>query len=732
MSKYTEEEKAYFEKEYQDLLRLCPKGRKTEDNLAMIRKAFDFACHAHEGQRRRSGEAYIIHPIEVAKITAGEIGLGTKSVICALLHDVVEDTDYTLEDIEMMFDKKVAQIIDGLTKIKSALKTKTEQAENFRKMILTLSEDARVILIKLADRLHNMRTMDAMPQHKQLKISAETRFLFAPLAHRLGLYSIKTELEDLCLKYENPVIYKEITQKLKDSEEKRQHYLNRFTIPLMIKIESLGIDYHITGRPKSIASIWNKMKTKNVVFEDIYDIFAVRVILYNIPVEDEKTISWKIYSLVTDLYQPNPDRLRDWISTPKENGYEALHTTVMGPEGRWVEVQVRTGRMDEIAERGYAAHWKYKGHSPEEGQLDRWMEKLRETLVNPHQDPVEFLDSFKLNLYTNEIYVFTPKGDLKRIPQGSTVLDFAFEIHSQVGIKTVGAKINNHKTVSLDYKLASGDQVQIITSEKQEPQAEWLDYVHTAKAKNGLREMLKSERKKKIKIGQKIAEDALAEAGIKLEEGIVRRLLNGYRQSNKQELFYKMALGQMDLSKLVQFAQKKRENRFLRYWKLGVLKDKPQEDDQAFDDKGMLILDDDSNYSIAPCCNPIPGDQIIGFKSSSGIAIHKYNCERAIYMQANTNAEIIKIKWTKKREQSFLVRVKLMGFDRMGLISDITKLISEDLNVDMRTVHFDSFNKKFEGFIDLYTHNTNHLNNLMGDINKIKGIKSIERVEKMD
>lgn len=731
MAKYTEEQKEYFEKEYQTLLRLCPKGRESEENTRMIRKAFDLACRAHEGVLRKSGEPYIIHPIEVAKIVAGEIGLGTKSVVCSLMHDVVEDTEYSLEDIEMMFDKKIATIIDGLTKIKSALKTKTEQAENFRKMILTLSEDARVILIKLADRLHNMRTLDHMTREKQLKIAEETRFFFAPLAHRLGLYAIKTELEDLCLKYENPLIYNEINQKLIDTEEKRQHYLNRFTIPMMIKIESLGIDYHITGRPKSIASIWNKMKKKNVAFEDIYDIFAVRVILYNVPQEEEKTMSWRIYSLVTDLYQPNPDRLRDWISTPKENGYEALHTTVMGPEGRWVEVQIRTSRMDEIAERGYAAHWKYKGQSPEEGQLDRWMERLRETLINPHQDAVEFLDSFKLNLYASEIYVFTPKGDLRRLPLGSTVLDFAFEIHSQVGIRTVGAKINNHKTVSLDYKLASGDQVQIITSDKQEPQTSWLDYVQTAKAKTGLRDMLKIERKKKVAMGQELIEQRLRDANIKVGENIYRRLLTGYNLASKSSLFYKFATGQIDVSKLEYFAQKKRENRFLKYWKLGLLNDEP-DIDSKYDENGLLLLDDDTEYTIAPCCNPIPGDMIVGFRTDKGLVIHKQNCEKSIYLQSEGILDKIDIKWTKKREQSFLVRLKITGYDRLGIVSDMTKVISEELNVDMRTIHFDSTNKEFNGYIDLYIHNTSHLNSLIDDLGQVKGVKKVARVDKFD
>jgi GTP diphosphokinase / guanosine-3',5'-bis(diphosphate) 3'-diphosphatase len=732
MTAYTDEEKEFFEKEYAELLSICPKGRKSDESVQLIRKAFEFACKAHEGARRRSGEAYIIHPISVAKIVASDIGLGTKSVICALLHDVVEDTEYTLEDIEMMFGAKIAQIIDGLTKIKGVLKTKTQQAENFRKMILTLSEDARVILIKLADRLHNMRTMDSMPREKQLKISAETNFLFAPLAHRLGLYAIKTELEDLCLKYENPAIYNEISQKLRDTEEKRQHYLNRFTIPMMIKIESLGIDYHITGRPKSIASIWNKMKSKNIPFEDIYDIFAVRVILYGVKQEEEKTLSWRIYSLVTDLYQPNPDRLRDWISTPKENGYEALHTTVMGPEGRWVEVQIRSSRMDEIAERGYAAHWKYKGQSPDEGQLDKWMEKLRETLTDPQVDAVEFLDSFKLNLYTTEIYIFTPKGDLKRLPQGATVLDFAFEIHSQVGLKAVGAKINKHKTVGLDFILESGDQVEIITSDRQTPQTEWLEFVHTAKAKTGLREILKVERKRKIKAGSDIVEKTLMAAGIKSSESIYRRLLSGYKQASKNEMFYKLAMGALNAADINIYAQKKRENRFLKYWKLGILRKKEEEliDDENEDFSGYSILDEGMEYNVAECCKPIPGDTILGIrKKDSSIEIHKSNCAIGLELASEPGAETVQIKWTKIREQSFLVRIRFSGFDRMGLVSDITTRISAELNVDMRTIHFDTTNKEFDGYIDLYTYDTSHLNTLLADLKMVKGVRSVQRAE---
>ncbi|HON52838.1 MAG TPA: RelA/SpoT family protein, partial [Bacteroidales bacterium] len=535
MTEFSQEEKDNIEKQFNEILACCPKCKKNDETIALVRKAFDIANKAHYGSRRKSGEPYILHPIEVAKIVSGEIGLGSKAVVCALLHDVVEDTDLSLEDIESMFDPKIAQIIDGLTKIRGVLKTKAGQAENFKKMIFTLAEDVRVILIKIADRLHNMRTLDSMPLEKQLRISEETQNLFVPLAHRLGFYNIKMELEDLCLKYQNPKIYNEISKKLKGSEKKRVHYLNRFCIPIMMTLDKNGYKFNITSRSKSISSIWRKIQTKGIEFDNVYDVFAVRIILLDVPREEEKSKCWSVYSIITDLYTPNPKRLRDWISTPKDNGYEALHTTVMGPDGNWVEVQIRTERMDEIAERGYAAHWKYKDIDGfEKSQLEVWMERVRSSLSNPDVDALSFLDEFKLNLYATDLFAFTPKGEMKRLPTNATVLDFAFEIHTQIGYHAIGAKINRQKTVALDYKIQSGDIIEILTTESQKPQKEWLNFITTAKAKNALQQVFKFERKKDILRGQKILHDTLKNNNIQENTTTIDKLLYGYGLIDKE------------------------------------------------------------------------------------------------------------------------------------------------------------------------------------------------------
>lgn len=731
MSDFTPEEREQIEKEFPKLIEVSYKSNRKQEDIDLIRKAFDLAVDAHDGYRRKSGEPYIFHPIEVAKIVAGEIGLGTTSVVCALLHDVVEDTDYTLEDIETIFNAKIAAIIDGLTKIGGVLKTKHSQAENLRKMLLTLSEDVRVILIKLADRLHNMRTLGSMKSDKQLKISAETRMIFAPLAHRLGNYAIKTELEDLCLKYEHTQIYDEISQKLAHTEEKRQHYLNRFCIPIMIKLESEGVDYHITGRPKSISSIWHKIKKKNVSFEDIYDLFAVRIILDNVNLEDEKNFCWKVYSLVTDLYTPNPDRLRDWISTPRDNGYVALHTTVMGPEGRWVEVQIRTRRMDEIAERGYAAHFKYKGTGYEESQIDQWMQRLKSTLENPDQDALGFLDEFKLNLYTSEIFVFTPSGDMKRMPTGSTILDFAYEIHSDIGNHAVGAKINRHKTVPIDHVIESGDQVQIITSDKQLPQKHWLDIVKTAKAKNNLKTVLRLEKKKSIKKGQTIFENKLKELGIPIEERTFEKILRGYGLHSNHDLFYRAYNGQLDYKKIQDLVNTKRQNKIIRYWKIQLNRTKKINETRnriAEVEENLIILKYGDNYRIADCCHPIPGDKIIGILVNNEIHVHKNECEVAILNQKSHRA--VPIKLVMEQAQSFLAQIKITGFDRIGLLNEITKVISNQLHINIRTIHVDTSDGSVTGIIDLYIRDHAHLNDLMLSLQKIKGVRTVMRMEK--
>ena len=742
MPEFTQEEINKIDAEFAKVLSYCPKVHTDPESMRMVRKAFDLANKAHYGSRRKSGEPYIFHPLAVAKIVSGEMGLGVRSIIGSLLHDVVEDTEYTVDDIRDMFDDRIASIIDGLTKIKSALKTKSSQAENIRKMLLTLSEDARVILIKIADRLHNMRTLDSMPADRQIGIAAETRMLFVPLAHRMGFNSIKTELDDLCLKYELPQVFTEITTKLKDSERRRQHYLNKFCIPLMIRIESNGIEFDITSRSKSIASIWNKIQYKKVPFEDIYDLFAVRIILKNIPPEEEKNACWRVYSLITDEYQPNPDRLRDWITSPRENGYESLHTTVMGPDGRWVEVQIRTTRMDEIAERGLAAHWKYKGQSFEEGQLDIWLKKLKQTLHSPDSDAQAFLDDFKLNLYTSEIFVFTPSGELRRMPVGSCVLDLAFDIHTKLGTQAVGGKINRHKMVPLDYKLQSGDQVEIITSEKQIPQQAWLDFVVTAKAKNSLRLLFKNEKKRNMKRGQAIVEIMIKELGFDLEEHIYHKLLEGYSCPTKNDLYLIAAEKGFDAEEFKNIVHKKRENKIIKYWKLqfdkvvnlisdSVSDDSDQSNETIVDD-GTITLNESENYIVASCCNPIPGDDILGVRRGLTLTVHQAECFKVHELSDSPDVDIVKIKWIKQEKQAFLVRIKLTGYDRLGLLNDITQVFAKDFELNIRTLHFDTTEKYFEGFVDLYILDLEHLNNLMSKISDINGVKHIERVEKID
>ncbi|MFH2142799.1 MAG: RelA/SpoT family protein, partial [Bacteroidota bacterium] len=684
----TDQEKIRIENEFDEILKVCLRAR-TKENKDLIRKAFDLANDAHKQMRRRTGEPYIIHPIEVAKIVSSEIGLGTKSVVSALLHDVVEDTDYTLEDIERLFGPKISHIIDGLTKISNVFDEESSlQAENFRKMLLTLSDDMRVILIKLADRLHNMRTLGAMPQHKQLKIAGETLFLYAPLAHRLGLYAIKTELEDLSLKYQHPSIYGEIHQKIKDSEKKRIIYINKFTLPIINKLTEEGIQFSVTGRPKSIYSIWNKMQIKNVPFEEIYDIFAIRIIFEpekNIP---EKTQCWKIYSLITDIYQPNPDRLRDWVSTPKANGYEALHTTVMGHEGKWVEVQIRTHRMDDIAERGYAAHWMYKGDDGGEGELDKWIKRIRELLENPESDALEFLDEFKMNLYTSEIFVFTPKGLLKRLPKGSTALDFAYEIHSHIGNFAIGAKVN-HKLVPLSYKLHSGDQVEILTSDKQKPKREWLDFVITAKAKGNIKDAFKVERKLYLTEGKEILDNKLKELDISLSSIIFRKLLNGYNIRSKDDFYVKIGSGIIDLDDIKKIIKKKSRNKWIRYWQLQINKTTGRKkkkqtheiiSDVSYDIKKPFLLTeevDEQDYVLSKCCNPIPGDDVIGYLNNENeIIIHKKKCPNAIKMSSSFGDRIISANWTTHKIMSFLARIQISGIDKIGMLNNFTNVIS--------------------------------------------------------
>ncbi len=603
----------------------------------MIRKAFKFANEAHKGTRRRSGEPYILHPIAVAKIVTYEMGLGTKSVVCALLHDVVEDTDYSIEDIENQFGKKVASIIDGLTKISDVFDNQSSlQAENFRKMLLTLSDDVRVILIKLADRLHNMRTLDSLPPNKQIKVSGETVYLYAPLAHRLGLYVIKTELEDLSLKYRYPKIYQDLVNKVRDNEKKRQTMINTFALPIIIKLENAGFNFDISGRPKSIYSIWNKMQQKDIPFEEVYDLLAIRIVFEPLPDIPEKTQCWNIYSLITDTYMPKPDRIRDWVSTPKANGYEALHVTVMGPSGDWVEVQIRSKRMDEIAERGFAAHWQYK-HTGGGGssELDKWLKKIRELLENPNSDALEFLDDFKLNLFSSEILIFTPKGKIISLPKDSTALDFAYEIHTEIGNKAIGAKIN-HKLVPLNHRLNSGDQIEILTSDNQKVQPEWFNNVITAKAKSAIKAAIKADSKNRIEIGKKMLEDKLKEYNLKPSSRIFRKLLPEYEVISKDELYSKIGSGIITLGDLKKILKKNTKNKWIRYWglQLGfvsktikeVSKIPPKLEEPGKNPDYYMIRENpdeaEKEYLLARCCNPIPGDNVIGYRDPGQYYYH--------------------------------------------------------------------------------------------------------------
>ncbi len=740
------DEDAYAEELYNNLIESCSKHVKVKD-IKLIRKAFDLAKESHKGVKRRSGEPYILHPIAVAKIVTAEIGLGATAITCALLHDVVEDTEYTLEDIEHFFGEKIASIIDGLTKISGVFDNSSSlQAENFRKMLLTLSDDVRVILIKLADRLHNMRTLDSMPPNKQLKIAGETIYLYAPLAHRLGLYAIKTELEDLSLKYRHPKQFDEIVSKIKDNEKKRQQEINRFSLPIIEKLEKHKIDFDINGRPKSIFSIWNKMQTKNIPFEEVYDLMAIRIVFKPITRETEKAQCWQIYSLITDIYTPKPDRIRDWISSPKANGYEALHVTVMGPSGKWVEIQIRSERMDEIAERGFAAHWKYKGEKTNEGELDKWIKRIREMLENPNSDALEFLDEFKMNLFASEIMVFTPKGDLKNLPKNSTTLDFAYEIHTEIGNKAIGAKVN-HKLVPLNHVLRSGDQVEIITSNKQKTQTEWLSQVQTAKAKTSITDAIKAETKDRIKKGKKFLEGKLKELNVHPSSRVFRKILPEYDVKSKDELYSKIGSGIIKLDDLKKILKKNTKNKLIRYWGLQFAKSTSSNKEkkstptvtkkESFNYKKPVLIDEnptgkeDIQYKIAKCCNPIPGDEVIGYKkpTDKSVTIHKTKCPIAIRLMSSEGNFIVPAKWTSQKFLSSLAKLSLNGIDRIGIASDITSVISNELSVNIRKIFIETHDGIFEGEIELYVHNVNDLNNLIMNISKIKGVDKVKRNE---
>jgi len=727
----TEKEKVDIELQYEQILNLCVRCQNDEAK-AIIRKAFDLGNQAHESMRRKSGEPYFTHPVAVAKIVAGEIGLGTKSIVCALLHDVVEDTDYTIEDIRKLFGDTIANIIDGLTKISNVLdKDASLQAENFRKMLLTISEDIRVVLIKLADRLHNMRTLDSMPEYKQVKIAGETVYLYAPLAHRLGLYGIKTELEDLALKYEHPLIYNIIEKKVKDSELERNRYIDSFIAPIEKKLKSNRIKSSISGRPKSIYSIWRKMDKKNVEFEEIYDIFAVRIVFEADDDSDEKVLCWTIYSLITDIYQPNENRIRDWVTKPKANGYKALHVTVMGPEGRWVEVQIRSERMDEIAERGYAAHWRYKNHDNSESQLDNWLETVKDHLKSSTNDALDFLDEFKMNLFASEIYVFTPKGKLVRMPNGASAIDFAYEIHTEVGNHAIAAKVN-HQLRPLSQELKSGDQVEIITSEQSEPKREWLHFAVTSRAKSKIKNALKDKRRHNIEKGQKMFIDKIKEMKYPLDHKTFKQLRVQYDSINKEEFYRRIGYGVIQLDDIEKQLPRKKRGTLSNFWRLSFKKSKPHEQ-KSIDKRKAYVLEEneyESNYTLATCCNPIPGDDVMGFiNTNNSVIIHKKTCPHAIDLMAKQGDRIVTVMWQTHKLLSFLARIKIEGIDRIGMVNNITNIISAEANVNMKSVSFNTNDEIFYGDIQLFVRDRDDLDQLISKIIRIKGVNQVTRIE---
>jgi GTP pyrophosphokinase len=732
----TKAEQRLIQDYYDDLLKACDR-KVIDDGIVRIKKAFEFANNAHAGVKRKSGEPYIIHPLAVAKIVIEEIGLSATSIISALLHDVVEDTDYNLDDISNLFGEKVASIVDGLTKLSEEFTPQhdSKQANNFRKMLMTLSDDVRVILIKLADRLHNMRTLDSMPPHKQLKIAAETLYIFSPLAHRLGLYAIKSELEDLSLKYKHAEAFNQIQFRLQNQREKRDYLVTEFIRPIEEKLLQEGVEFTITERLKSIYSIWNKMQTKGVSFDEVYDLLAIRIVFIPKLNISEKRQCFDILSLVTDIYKPKPDRIRDWITIPKVIGYEALHVTVMGPQGKWVEIQIRTQRMDEIAERGFAAHYKYKNINDVENELDRWLQKIKEMLRNPESDALEFLDEFKMNLFTSEIVVFTPKGRMVTLPKNATVIDFAYEIHTELGNHCIGAKIN-HKLVPVSHVLQSGDQIEILSSKTQSPQLTWLTFLITAKAKTKVKQSFKLDRKKHIEQGRKIIEAQLSKFNITPSSDTLKKLTVYYNLTNKEQLYSQVGMGFLELDNLDEVLQTRRENKLAKFWKL-TFTPKPAEQElpAKIDKKTPYILKEDpeeANYSLAKCCNPIPGDDVVGYISENEhIIIHKRNCAEAMKIMTRQGDSIITAEWTKFKKLSYLSRIKLSGFDRVGMVNEITTIISKQHNINMRTVHFDAHDGIFEGDLYLYIHNLQDLNELISRLMKIKGIDTIERIEKI-
>ena len=733
--KYTmneEEEKKEILRKYRALLRALKPKLKTESK-EQVRVAFEMAAEAHKTMRRKSGEPYILHPLAVAMICVEEIGLGVRSTICALLHDTVEDTDITLEMIEREFGPEIAKIVDGLTKISNVLDANSsQQAENFKKILLTLTDDPRVILIKLADRLHNMRTLDSMKREKQLKIASETVYVYAPLAHRMGLYNIKTELEDLAMKYMEPDSYRYIAEKLANTKRERTRYINDFIRPIKEKLSSAKFNFEIYGRPKSIHSIWNKMKKKGVSFDEVYDLFAIRIIL-NSPPEHEKEDCWKVYSLVTDEYNPSPERLRDWLSNPKSNGYEALHTTVMGPHGKWVEVQIRTKRMNDIAEKGLAAHWKYKEGTTEENRFDNWFQQIRDMLAAQDTNSIDFLQDFKVSFLAEEIYVYSPKGDIKMLPVGASALDFAFAVHTAIGENCIGAKVN-HKLVPIGHKLRSGDQVEIITSNKQKPKSEWLKMVVTTKAKSKIKDSLKEEKRNIAEEGKILLQKKLEGLGAAMSQSNMEEIASHYKINSTLDLLYDIAIKKIDLNDLKEFH---------------VLGDKivapkiikPQQEEKTETsfkkenkkDNELIIFGESSDkimYSLANCCKPIPGDDVFGFVTQGeGLKIHRTNCPNAARLMANYGHRVVKTKWVKNKEISFLTGIKIVGLDDVGVINKITNLISGTLKININALTIEAKEGLFEGNVKVYVHDKDELEELVESLKSLPGIESVERYD---
>ena len=728
-----EKENKEIARQYKELLRISYQTL-SDDDRALIRQAFEIAVDAHKEQRRKSGEAYIFHPIAVAKIVASEIGLDAVSIASALLHDVVEDTEYTLDDIERMFGETVARIVDGLTKISHLKKEMniSQQAENFRKMLLTLHDDVRVIIIKIADRYHNMLTLDAMPEHKQVKMASETLYIYAPLAHRIGLYNIKTELEDLSLKYTEPEVYQDISGKIEESKEDQQAYIDDFTGVIRDSLDKEGLNYDIKGRMKSIFSIRKKMNMQHVSFDEIYDKFAIRII-YKSDKANEKFLAWKIYSIVTDHFTPNPVRLRDWISSPKSTGYEALHITVMGPKGKWVEVQIRSERMHEIAEKGYAAHFKYKHGNQKEQGIDIWLNKLQEALENSNASAVDFVEEFKLNLYSKEIFVFTPLGELKSLPKGATPLDFAFNIHTEVGMHTRGAKVNG-KLVPLNTTLKSGDQVEIITSQQAKPNQNWLDYATTARARAKIKSSLREEKKSVAMDGKEILRRKLKSQKINFNEDTINKMVIFFKLQTSLDLFYRVGIGAIDNQKIKDFASSY-NNAFISFFKRNIRRTPIPEGidkDEITAKYDMLVFgkeEEKLDYKLSQCCNPIPGDVVFGFVSvNEGIKVHKKNCPNAISLQSNYAYRIISAKWIDSSQQEFRSEIQITGIDNLGLISAITEVISTYMHVNIRNLDFSTDGGTFSGRITVVVKNNNILKKLIENLKQINGIDKVTRV----